>query len=120
MRDIFNKIISFSGTIDGKTYWLIVIPMWFVCLYSLSYAKFTYQHGVLLPGLIRGFIDGKYGSEFLIPVFWISFIGLISLLVRRLRDINVSVWWALPAATHTLLLTIACVVVGLFPTRKQK
>lgn len=120
MRDIFNKIISFSGTIDRKTYWLLMVPMWVVNMYSLANAKFSNAYGGLFPGLIKGFIYGKYGSEVMIPIFWISFIGIISLLVRRLRDINISVLWVLPAIMHVKLFIITCIVLGLIPTRKEK
>ena len=60
MSEIFNKIISFSGTIDRKTYWIIVIPMWIVNLLSLDNARFTHIYGGLLPGLIKGLFMGEW------------------------------------------------------------
>ncbi|GAA6391945.1 DUF805 domain-containing protein [Megasphaera sp.] len=119
MSEIFNKIISFSGAIDRKTYWLIMVPMWLVNVYSFVNAKFVSGYGGSLPGTIQGFIHGESGSEVMVIIYWISFIGMISLLVRRLRDVNISVWWVLPAIMHTKLLGVTCIILGLLPSRKK-
>ena len=119
MDKIFNQIISFSGSIDRSLYWKIFIPMLFINFFSFAYASHAYGHGLLLPGVIEGFIQGGRGYEILVPVYWVSYVSIVSLLVRRLRDINASVWWILPSAIHILLLLVVGIVLGLFPRKKE-
>lgn len=119
MGDVFNKIVRFSGNIERSLYWKIFIPMLLVNFFSLVYSKTSPGSGFSLVLIIRDLVTNDRVFQLMVPIFAVSVISIISLVVRRLRDINVSVWWVLPASVNVFILWIVGLILCFIPAKKR-
>ena len=80
---ISNGLLGFTGRMESSAYRPRFVVMMITNLLSGAFTKF--------PGFTRT------GHSIILIVFLISLIVIISMMIRRFRDIKSSPWWILPS-----------------------